>query len=449
LFDNTTPFVGVFVPQVGNAVALDKNGSVISPEATVLSESGSDFSGVTNYTKTASRNFRVTLEAPAARSSPEGTFSGWNCAEGGGVVSSVAGENPGRRCTVSFRYIEPAGGGQTKNITAKYSGSLAAPSLSPSTLACDAVGGKANVSWGAISGATGYRLYRVSAASGGTANFTPDASNQIDADPSVAGTQSFNANQLSYSSSGLAPSGTYYYKLSAFNSSVSSPASSALSVVANAPCPDLVVKSISIKKTDGTTNASLPIIAGDQLRFSAVIENKNGSTATIFQNQFTLVNNSSLFSARDLNGLGAGSSATVTTPSTQIWTSTAGSHSLQVCADIPVKTNESSTDFGRVVEQAPNIDAEMNNCSTQTFTVLAPITAELQCKNAGGTWSGDYCVIDYGQTSSLKWTTSGGATGCEWVTPPSDTSGTASGNSLSLDNLLSKLNFKYQLKCSR
>lgn len=76
-----------------------------------------------------------------------------------------------------------------------------------------------------------------------------------------------------------------------------------------------------------------------------------------------------------------------------------------------------------------------------------PISIQPQCEQAGDTFKNDYCVIDYAQASSLKWTTN--ATSCKWVTPPSDISGTASGNSLSLTNLLSKLTFNYQLECTR
>lgn len=93
--------------------------------------------------------------------------------------------------------------------------------------------------------------------------------------------------------------------------------------------------------------------------------------------------------------------------------------------------------------------AEQNNCLTTpfSFTVAAPITVELECEKAGGVFDKNYCVIDYSQASSLKWTTN--ATSCKWVTPPSDKSGPVSGTSLSLTDLLSKLNFKYQLECTR
>lgn len=55
-------------------------------------------------------------------------------------------------------------------------------------------------------------------------------------------------------------------------------------------------------------------------------------------------------------------------------------------------------------------------------------------------------MIDYANTSGLRWTVGGNPTSCKWVTPPSDTSGTATGNSLSLNKLLNKLKFNYQLE---
>ena len=87
--------------------------------------------------------------------------------------------------------------------------------------------------------------------------------------------------------------------------------------------------------------------------------------------------------------------------------------------------------------------------SANQFFIAAIGDTPLRIRAFGGLFLVDknYCVIDYGNTSNLRWTVTGNPTSCTWVTPPSDTSGTASGNSLPLTNLLNKLEFQYQLEC--
>src|SRR3989338_1170018 len=112
------------------------------------------FAGTTDYTKTAERNLTVVLEAPETH--PDGgvfkSVNGWT-----GSCEEVSG-NP-RQCRVSFAFT--ALGGNSKTVIANYSTALTAPTVLTNTPSCDANGGKVSVYLqSAVSGATGYRIYR-------------------------------------------------------------------------------------------------------------------------------------------------------------------------------------------------------------------------------------------------------------------------------------------------
>ncbi|TSC73236.1 MAG: hypothetical protein G01um101470_217, partial [Parcubacteria group bacterium Gr01-1014_70] len=414
------------------------------------------FAGITDYTRLAERNLTVVLEAPASRESPVGSFTSWT-----GSCAPVAG-NP-RQCSVSFEFSVL--GGQNKTVTANYSSSLTAPIVLTNPLSCDANGGKVSVYLqSAVSGATGYHIYRsTSSFTAMRKNFIPVAYAQtvteLDSDKNSANgitpfTTAPTQSNPFIDDKGLSPNTRYYYRAVAFNASVSSPASAEVSRNASLPCPDLVVDSVTgVEIINSSTGAVITdttkVPSGTSIKFRAKIRNQNGPTPTLtppgFYNQFVLDNLSTQpfsSSQQSLQSLGQGALSDFLT--TGSWSPTVGSHALQVCADMPPNDGR-----GNIREDNNAGNAEQNNCLPQTFSfsVVTPITVQLQCEQSGGTFKNDYCVIDYAQASGLRWTVSGAPSTCSWVTPPSDTSGTANGNTLSLTNLLSKLNFKYQLKC--
>ena len=437
----------VSTTQIGNAVALDKNGVPVSPTVIVLPLEGGNFGGNTNYVRTTERNYEVILEAPQERTSPTGIFTGWT-----GDCTAVAGNS--RQCAVSFVY--GLSGGVTKTVTANYTNTLTAPIVLANTPGCDVGVGKIQV-WGraAIANATGYKLYRST-----DPDFTPSSSNLVkdftSASPfpfSDTATPPTNA-YIDGATTSIAP-GAYYYKLQAYNISVGSPNSAASSLTAaSLQCPDLVVDSVTgVEIINSSTGAVIidttKVPSNTSIKFRAKIRNQGGAVPTSleFNNQFQLDSNTNFPYTSDDSLFGLGSGLNGLSPfvtSEAIPTVSLGGHSLQVCADIPpVKPG--------TVRDESNED---NNClaSTFSFSVVTPITVQLECENQGGTFKNDYCVIDYAQASNLRWTVSGAPTSCSWVA--SDVTGdaakqsyTVTGNPFSLNNLLNKLNFKYQLEC--
>jgi len=262
-----------------------------------------------------------------------------------------------------------------------------------------------------------------------------------------------------YVDSGLTAGSNYIYKILAYNSSVSSPYSSTKTDDASVLCPDLIVEPGSVEiinSTTGTTITPSAVPPNTAVKFRAKIRNQGGATppeVTSFSNQFQVYGNTNppYTSTDSLAGLGAG----VLSPfvfSEEILSLDVGGHSLQVCADYPLPSKVREFNGYNGAQDT----GETNNCLTQqfSFTVLAPLTVQLECEKAGGVFNENYCVIDYAQTSKLRWTVGGDPSSCEWV--ESDIIGSAvkesytvEGNPLSLDNLLNKLFFTYKLKCSR
>jgi len=406
------------------------------------------FAGTTDYTRLAERNVTVVLEAPATH--PQGGFldqaTPWT-----GDCAPVA-SNP-RQCSISFAFSVL--GGQKKIAIANYTSTLEAPVITTSPASCDATGGKAHITiQSAVAGATGYKLYRRDAASSFSLIKTFTSSNAP-----VAGTPN-----APFLDSGMAAGTPYFYKMEAYNASTASSASAEASRTASLPCPDLIVEPGSVEIIESATGAIISpaaVPANTAIKFRAKIRNQNGDTPTLpspgFYSQFT-IGTTELTPNPSLPSLGKGMLASV---SSGIWLTptptTATNYSLQVCTDIPVKTAQNPANFGVIVEKAPNIDAELNNClpTAFSFSVVNPITVELECQKAGGTWDKNYCVIDYTNTSNLRWTVTGNPSSCtastntDWTGTKANQSYTITGNPLSLANLLNKLIFKYQLECTR
>ncbi|TSC83590.1 MAG: hypothetical protein G01um101417_500, partial [Parcubacteria group bacterium Gr01-1014_17] len=404
------------------------------------------FAGTTDYERLAERNVIVVLEAPSVH--PQGgsldPINPWT-----GDCTSVAG-NP-RQCSVSFAFNVL--GGQKKTVIANYSSALATPELLTATPLCTDGEGKIAV-WAksAVSGATGYRLYRASASTPGTSvlvkDFTPGT---------LLPTSQANA----YTDKGLNSSAQYIYKMVAYNGSVSSPQSAGVTDDASKRCPDLIVQSITLPFSPGYPAGT--VLSGTTGHtFSAVIKNQGEGTGTSFDNLF-FVNTvqhglkKGITGGLVQNGTGAITSDTWNAPIV----TTATTKTIEVCADQPPPKPG-------VIQEAPpagiptvgDNPAEENNCASATSIVRTiniiptPITIQLECEKAGGTYDQNYCVIDYSQTSKLRWTVGGTPTSCSWVA--SDATGSAAnrsytitGNPFSLNNLLNKLNFKYQLECTR
>lgn len=194
------------------------------------------------------------------------------------------------------------------------------------------------------------------------------------------------------------------------------------------------------------------------IKFHAKIKNQNGAivpSTQSFNNQFSLDGNTTdNFANRSIVPL-VGSDVnplSLFITSFVAPTFSIGSHSLQVCADNPL----GSTGRGDILEINNAGNAEQNNCLTSpfSFSVVTPISVQLECENQGGVYKNNYCIIDYGKTSNLRWTVGGAPSSCSWVA--SDVAGSAAnrsytvtGNPFSLNNLLDKISFKYQLKCMR
>ncbi|MCR4334364.1 MAG: hypothetical protein NUV47_01365 [Patescibacteria group bacterium] len=392
------------------------------------------FAGTTDYTRVAERNLTVVLEAPANLTSTIADFTGW---------SSECAVNPNntRQCTVSFAFT--ASGGVTKTVTANYSSSLPTPTI---TIAEAGVcGGKVRLTWNPVADAVGYRVYRASTLNGTYTEITGP-------DPSAG--YVYSGSPVDYTDiSALTPGNTYYYQVSAYAGTRRSASSGVRSSPASILCPDLVVDSVTPTNSGGTSVTQ--IIAGDSIRFSAVVRNQGGATPTTFQNQFTLDNSSATFPTKiSLNGLGTGISNTVTTLLTEQWVAIAGSHTIQVCADYPL----TSTGWGSVFEESSTNNAETNNCLTTpfSFTVLPKLSATLEAGKADNTSYGSSVIINYEDASNLRWTVSGNPTTCN-ATPNTDWTGskvtqsyTVSGNPLLAPiSVPTKLKYIYQLDCSR
>ncbi len=422
------------------------------------------FAGTTDYTKLAERNVTVVLEAPQTRESPAGSFIDWV-----GDCADVPGNS--RQCSISFAFT--ALGGQNKTAIALYSSSLAAPVVLTSPAACDANGGKVNVYLqSAVSGATGYHIYR------STSSFTAARKNwaniayaqsgvvELDSDNNSAnGIQPFAiapTQSNPFVDRNLSPNTQYYYRATAYNSAVTSPVSAQVSRNASLPCPDLVVEPGSVEIINSSTGAVIAptaVPSGTSIKFRAKIRNQNGATPTLpppgFYNQFVLDNLATQpfsSSQQPLSGLGQGALSDFLT--TGPWTPTLGSHSLNVCADRPPLPPS----FGSVDENGGDgVDRESNNCLTSpfSFSVVNPITVQLECEKAGGVFDKNYCVIDYANAPKLRWSVTGSPTSCvastgtDWTGTKINQSYTTSNNPFALPNLLDKLSYRYQLECTR
>ena len=255
---------------------------------------------------------------------------------------------------------------------------------------------------------------------------------------------------------------------------MSSPMSATKQDDASKRCPDLIVQSItlpSVTKADGTVLQNTAL-SGQSYTFSAVIKNQGeGTDATkTFLNQISVNGEEVPNPPPNRNqpisgGLAQNATRSVTSGSwTAATVTTATTRTIEVCADRPPVAP------GEIQEAPPegippgtfaDNPAENNNCAsantaiTRTLTIVPPITVELECEKAGGTYDKNYCIIDYANTSKLRWSVSGNPSACRFVSN-SDKSGavtpqsyTADNNPLSLGNLLNKLFFQYQLTCER
>lgn len=407
---------------------------------------GTTDSATAVYTRQSLTNVDILLTAPNKHSVTGNNFVGWdayNAATNSGCDDISANT---KDCHIKLTF--DTSGGKTRTVTANYSGKLDAPVITTSTAQCDANGGKVNVYLqSAVSGASGYKLYRRSAST--AASLIKDFS---------AASAPFSGNP--YSDNTGTPNTTYYYTMTAYNASANSPASAEISRAASLPCPDLIVEpgSVQIIDTASPPNVLDPtaVPSGTPIKFRAKIRNQNGATMQSFDNQFQLDGNqNSPYTSKaqpQLSGLGAGidglSSYVISLAVSSLGI---GNHSLQVCADMPPPKP------GTIKEDNTTGNAEDNNClsSPFSFSVVVPITVQLQCEQAGGTFKNDYCVIDYANTSNLRWTITGNPTSCaastgtDWTGTKTNQSYTVTGNPFSITNLLNKLSFKYQLDCTR
>ena len=209
----------------------------------------------------------------------------------------------------------------------------------PQNLTASAGNTQVALSWGSVSGATSYNIYRGTSSNGeGTTVFATSTTN-------------------SYTNTGLTNGTTYYYKVAAVNASGSSgqsnEASGTPSGLSNGI--DLTVTSISLSPASPTS--------GSHVVFSCVVHN-NGNTATpagtIIGVQFAVdgVTTPINWSDNDTTSLGPGASVTLTatggTNGVNYWTATSGSHSVQAWVD----------DVNRIAENNEN-----NNKLSMNFSV--------------------------------------------------------------------------------
>ena len=321
-----------------------------------------------------------------------------------------------------------------KTVNAKFTGlpPTTTGSVTPKTGSC---GGKIDLTYTESGNASSYRLSRY-----------PDANN-LNQWGYIAGSPSGGISFLSLppSQSNLTADGLYQYQLEAINA-VGSTNSAIKSTSASILCPDLIVQSITATKS-GTPVTQ--IIEGDIIRFSAVIKNQGGATATTFQNQFVLDNIDQLPLSQTKPTV-PGLTQNATYPvSSSIWPATIGSHSLIVCADQPPTPN------GVVEEKdSTNQPAEGNNCLPFNFTVVSPLTVKLEGRKANTTDTyGTSIIVDYDPNGTqLQWTTTGNPTNCtggdawngEVLTPTSP----VGSKSFSISSV-SQLLYTFTATCSR
>jgi len=252
-----------------------------------------------------------------------------------------------------------------------------------------------------------------------------------------------------------------------------SPASAVATDDASKRCPDLIVESITLPSSPGYPAGTVLGSTPDQPRsytFGAVIKNQGeGTDATkTFLNRMWINDvvlgdpRSPDFDQPISGGLAANTTKPVTSGS---WTAdtvtTATTKTIKVCADQPPLPPT----FGTIQEAPPtgipatgSNPAEDNNCliSPFAFTILPPLSVQLEASKAStNIYRNDYVVVDYKDLAKLRWIVGGNPTTCagvagtdltDAVTPQSYD---VSGNPFSLTNLLNKISFKYQLKCSR
>ena len=318
-----------------------------------------------------------------------------------------------------------------------------APVVSTKPLSC---GDRIEVWWSSVSGATSYRLYR-----GTSSSFIPSSSNQLDGNTATAGMQDFTSAPTSaspFTDTALSPATVYYYKVVAQKGAqTGAPSAGKSETTAPTICPDLIVESVSLTDANGVAIVGNPIV-GTLLRFKAVIKNVGGGTTVQFNNQFVLDKKMNpTFSRLPLAGLGEKANTTLITSARTPWISTLGSHTIEVCADMP------PAPYG-AVDEIVATGNESNNCLTLPFTVTTPLSTTLECYDGkNGIYRTDYCVLDYGEQPKLRWNTTGSPISCtakvDWdgargiiggilnlTLPPIGQSGNA-------------LEYLFQIECSR
>jgi hypothetical protein len=381
------PRPGVRVTQVPNSLSP----ADVKPFETSDITNQRDFSGTTDYTRTTDRNYTVTLEAPAQHSSATGSFTSWTV--GGSGCNSVSDstpetpENDGRRCNITMAYQTT--GGQTRTVTAKYTGVLTAPVLSSNTPACSVGEGKMQLWWNAVPNATQYRLYRSARVAAAPNMLLPVAYAQsglteLDANKNSAdGVQPFTSppsETSPYVDEGLPAGAQYdYYVKAEGTGGVASPLSAAKRDDASVKCPDLVVPVIDgITVTPGSTSnrgsLAAPIRAGEAKSFSATVLNQGGSKTSLyspsFSNTFIVWDGNLTSVERNLNTVSVSNldPNQATNPALQpsSWTpevrNVGKSYTIEVCADQPEPQN--NIPEGTI--------GELNNCSYLDFRVGLP-----------------------------------------------------------------------------